>query len=110
MSSNIDEEDIPADLETSDTYLAVPTKRDLDLGNRLALSFVGNELPDDYDTAANFFRKRGAYSRFKDLLSARGALQTWYDYEENATRAALRAWCAENGLELDFAGPKEAPA
>ncbi len=105
VSSEIDEEFIPDDIETSDKYLAVPTKRDLDLGSRLALAFVAQELPDDYDTASNFFRKRGAYSRFKDLLSAKGALEKWCEYEENATKAALGAWCEENGLELSFAGP-----
>lgn len=111
VSSDIDEEFIPDDIETSDKYLAVPAKRDLDLGKWLVLSFVAAELPDDYDTVENYFRKRGAYSRFKDFLAAKGALQKWYEYEENATKAALRKWCEENGLELSFAetGPREGP-
>ncbi|MGO9171124.1 MAG: hypothetical protein ACLP7P_04055 [Rhodomicrobium sp.] len=102
VSSEIDEE-VPEDLETSDKYIQVPTKRDLDLGTRLALWFVEDELPDDYDTAAGFFRKKGAYGRFKDLLHRRGALEKWYEYEARATEAALRLWCKENGVELSFA-------
>jgi len=106
VSSELEEE-IPEDLETSDRYIAVPNKKDLDLGSRLALSFVAQELPDDYTAAAGFFRKRGAYGRFKDLLIARGAREKWYAYEASATEAALRLWCEENGIELGF--PESAP-
>ena len=49
-----EEEDLPEDLETSDRYIAVPQKNDLGLGRRLALAFVVQELPDDYDTVASF--------------------------------------------------------
>ncbi len=101
VSSELEEE-VPEDLETSDRYIAAPNKKDFDLGSRLALSFVAQELPDDYDAAAGFFRKKGAYGRFKDLLIARGAREKWYAYEASATEAALRLWCEENGLELGF--------
>lgn len=63
------EEKVPENLETSDRYIAVPHKNDLDLGRNLALSFVEQQLPADYKAAADFFRSRGAYSRFKDLLA-----------------------------------------
>ena len=78
----------------------VPHKNDLDLGRRLALAFVNRELPDDADTVAAFFRRRGAYRRFKELLNARGMLQQWFDFESRATEKALRAWCEENGIQL----------
>ncbi len=65
------EENLPEDLDNSDRYVAVPHKNDLDLGRRLALAFVDQELPDDRDTVISFFRRRGAYGRFKDLLQAR---------------------------------------
>ena len=104
VSSSIDEE-VPDDLETSDKYLAVPSKRDLDLGFRLVLSFAADEMPDDYDEIGGIFRKKGAYGRFKDFLARKGALEKWYAYEENATGAALRDWCEENGLELDLPPP-----
>jgi len=95
-----EEERLPKDFEESDRYIAVPHKNDLDLGRRLVLAFVSQELPDDYDTVAGFFRRKGAYGRFKDLLHARGALERWYEFEGRATEEALRAWCEENGIQL----------
>ena len=99
ISAGLEEEiDLPEDLETSDRYIAVPHKNDLGLGRRLALAFVVQELPDDYDTVAGFFRRRGAYGRFKELLHARGILQPWYEFEDRAMEKALLAWCEENGI------------
>lgn len=95
--SDIDE-DLPDDLETSDRYLVIPDKRELDLGRELALSFIEEKLPDDYDTVATYFRSRGAYSRFKDLLDARGVIQHWYDFERQAIESALCEWCEDNGI------------
>src|SRR5689334_16441466 len=60
-SDDLGGEDTPEDLETSDRYIAVPHKRDLDLGRSLALSFTGEELPDDIEIVAGFFRRKGAY-------------------------------------------------
>jgi hypothetical protein len=101
MSADLEEqEDLPDDLETSDRYIAVPHQNDLDLGRRLALAFIERELPDDYETAAGVFRRRGAYGRFKDLLHARGLLDRWYEFENHATDEALCAWCDENGIQL----------
>jgi hypothetical protein len=57
-------------------------------------------MPGDYDTVADFFARRGAYARFKDLLQRRGMLERWYEFEERATDAALLAWCEENGVQL----------
>ena len=94
------EEDLPEDLEISDRYIALPHKNDLGLGRRLALAFVDQELPDDYDTVAGFFRQRGAYRRFKELLHTRGMLQRWYEFEDRAMEEALLEWCEENGIQL----------
>ena len=97
------EEKVPQNLETSDRYIEVPHKNNLDLGRNLALSFVEQQLPADYNAAADFFRSRGAYSRFKDLLASRGVLEEWYQFEARATEAALREWCSENGIQLNHA-------
>lgn len=40
------DEDVPGDLDTSDRYIAVPHKTELDLGKNLALQFAAQELPD----------------------------------------------------------------
>ena len=93
-------EDLPDDLDTSDPYIAVPHKNELNLGRRLVLAFADQELPDDAETIENYFRRRGAYARFNDLLHARDALQRWYDFEERATEAALLAWCEAHDIQL----------
>ncbi|MGZ8983470.1 MAG: UPF0158 family protein [Methylotenera sp.] len=94
------EEEVPDDLETSDRYIAVPHKNDLKLGQSMALSFIDQELPDDYNTVASFFRKRGAYRRFKELLQAQGVLEKWYAFEANASDTALLDWCRESNIQL----------
>jgi len=94
------EEELPEDIEDGSVYLAVPHKNDLDLGRELALRFVEEHLPEEYEVAYQFFRKRGAYSRFKAMLERRNQLQNWYQYEKSAVEGALREWSTENGLQL----------
>ena len=92
--------EVPDDLETSDRYVAVPHKNDLDLGRRLALSFVDREIPADCHTVAGFFRHKGAYRHFKNLLESRNLLEKWYAFEAGETEKALRCWCGENDIGL----------
>lgn len=99
------EGEVPDDLETSDRYIPVPHKNDLDLGRNLALSFADQELPDAFDAVAGFFRQKGAYRRFKYLLEARGVLEKWYAFEATAIQEALRAWCQDNNIELSYEKP-----
>jgi len=94
------DEETPEDLETSDRYLPLPHKNDLDLGKRLALSFAEQRLPKDFDRALSCFHKRGAYSRFKELLDDRGVLEEWYAFEKDATERALREWCDEHEIGI----------
>ena len=94
------EEDVPDDLETSDRYIAIPHKNDLDLGRDLALRFVAQDLPGCYERAEGFFRRKGAYSRFKELLEAEQALEKWYKFEAESIEKALRDWCVENGIQI----------
>src|SRR5207245_11046329 len=75
------EEEIPDDLETSDRYIAIPHKNDLDLGSDLALRFSADELPGLHNKIEGFFRRRGAYARFKELLASEGYLDKWYAFE-----------------------------
>ena len=104
--AGLEEEDLPQDIDDSDRYLAIPSQRELGLGRRLALAFAAEELPDDYDVVARFFRRRGAYGRFKDLLDTRGKLERWYAFESRATDEALAAWCTEHGIEPVTHGPE----
>src|SRR5262245_20252524 len=92
------DEEIPEDLDESDRYIAIPHKNDLDLGKRLVVDFAAEELPDEYPAIEGFFRHRGAYGRFKEVLAARGCLEKWYAFEAATTERALREWCLENGI------------
>ena len=94
------EDEVPDDLETSDRYIPVPHKNDLKLGQSMALTFIDQALPDDYNTVASFFRKRGAYRRFKELLQAQGMLEKWLEFESQASDAALIDWCQEYEIQL----------
>jgi hypothetical protein len=89
---------VPDDLETSDRYLPVPDKRELRLGRNLVLAFIDAEAPDDYDRVRDYFSRRGAYARFKDLLVHRDLLNRRYAYVHVAETEALRSWCARNDL------------
>ena len=93
------EEELPDDI-ADERYIAIPDKRELDLGKPMVLDFASQFLPDDYEEIDRIFRRRGAYRRYKDLLVQRGALECWYNFSNKAEEAALRAWCAAHGIEL----------
>src|SRR6516165_5345173 len=93
------EAELPNDID-DEKYISIPDKRELDLGKSLALDFARELLPDDYDEVRHIFSQRGAYRRYKELLVRRGILDRWSDFSNKAEEAALRKWCAENGIEL----------
>ena len=99
------DEEVPEDLESSERYLALPHKNELDLGQPLIRKFVEIALPSDYDTVLAYFRERGAYRKFKNLLEDRGVIDDWYAFERQATEQALKEWCEDNGIALSFSGP-----
>jgi hypothetical protein len=94
------DEELPEDVEDDEKYIAFPGKRDLDLGTPLVLAFAREFLPKDFDRVRAIFSKRGAYSKFKDLLARTDMLQQWYDFEAKATEQALRDWCELNEISL----------
>ena len=98
--TNLLDEEAPDDLESSDRYLAIPHKNDLDLGTDLALRFVAEELPDSYARVEGFFQHRGAYGRFKELLAVKNLLDQWYAFEAESTKQALMNWCEANGIVI----------
>jgi hypothetical protein len=108
-TSPIEEDELPDDLETSDRYIAIPHKNELDLGKDLALRFVEQRLPDRYTDVQVYFRRRGAYARFKELLAAEDCLEDWYAFEAESTERALREWCKANEIQLaENGGPQSA--
>ncbi|MDD2837070.1 MAG: UPF0158 family protein [Methanothrix sp.] len=83
-----------------DNFLVIPHKNDLDLGHTLVAEFVKQHMPSDIGRVQDIFSRRGAYSRFKDLLDHRGLLEKWYDFEKRRDEEALREWCRENKVKL----------
>ncbi|MFZ2633433.1 MAG: hypothetical protein WA081_20105 [Desulfosalsimonadaceae bacterium] len=103
-SDDVDEDEddaLPDDYEDAVIYVAVPHKNDLDMGRYLAIRYIDENLPESADDVRRFFRKRGAYSRFKDLLQRKGVLDAWYQYEARAVEAALREWAKDNDLDVE---------
>lgn len=94
-------EELPDDIEDGKKHVALPTPRDLDLGKPLVMRFAAEEFDDHYDEVAEIFSRRGAYRRFKDLLTRERALDKWRAFEEAAKEKALREWCAENGVAVE---------
>jgi len=99
------EEDLPEDLETSDRYVPVPDRIELNLGKALVFEFVRERMPDEEARVSDFFSRSGAYRRFKDLLDRLDLLDAWFEYEEQAKRDALTQWCKELGIEVSDAPP-----
>ncbi len=99
--AGIDEIEDEEDLDW-DQCIEIPHKNDLNLGRNLVFEFVEEYLPDDYEHVRKMFRRRGAYANYKALLERRGLLEKWYEVENSREEQALREWCKENEIELDF--------
>ncbi|HEV7877539.1 hypothetical protein [Bradyrhizobium sp.] len=101
--SGLDEigEELPDDIEKDENYVAIPGKRELDLGKPLVLDFAREFLPNDFDEVRYIFGRRGAYQKFRALLTRRKALKRWDDFESKATERALREWCELNEIEVN---------
>ncbi|RQO82885.1 hypothetical protein [Acidovorax sp. FJL06] len=95
----LDEEAPPEDIETG-PYLALPGKSELGLGWALAIEFSEQAIAADASSVRDFFRRRGAYHRFKEFLERRGQLDAWFEFERSAVESRLRQWCADHGIEL----------
>lgn len=93
-------EELPEDLDESDKYIEIPCKNDLDLGRNLVFDFAVQHLPDDANYIQDMFRRKGAYSQFRNFLEHKGAIKKWYDFENEQVEKALREWCALYGVEL----------
>jgi hypothetical protein len=85
-----------ADAPTATRTPAATARVNASCGSSLPLSFADERLPRRSRDVERLFRRRGAYSRFKDLPDREGLLDQWDAYETAATERALRAWCEEH--------------
>lgn len=93
-------EELPDDID-DERYLEIPHKNELDLGRNLVMNFVHQRLDTkDVEKVESFFKKKGAYSRFKSFLEQKGVLDSWHEYEAKAQENVLKQWCEDNNLEI----------
>ena len=95
-----DSDELPDDIDDPEKYIAIPHKHELDLGKYLVFQFVSEFIPEKTERVEEIFSKKGAYSRFKDLLEHIGLLDKWYEYENKAQSEALKEWCSANNIEI----------
>ena len=94
------EDDFPEDIEDPDKYISIPHKNRLGLGKDLVIEFSSRYLPEEIDRVYSIFRKKGAYSKYKQLLDKKGLLDKWYEFEDERQKAALREWCNDNEIRI----------
>lgn len=94
-----DSDDLPEDIYESEQYIEIPHKNELDLGKALVLDFTSMHLQSEIDKVYSIFRKKGAYSKFKNLLESKGLLDEWYKFEAKNQKEALIKWCEENNIK-----------
>lgn len=95
------EEELPEDIGDENKYIALPHKNDLNLGKNLALEFTYQYLPEEAEKIEFIFHRKGAYSRFKNILEEKGMIDKWYEHENEAQENALREWCKFNGIIIN---------
>ncbi|MBU1398298.1 MAG: hypothetical protein KKE00_10935 [Proteobacteria bacterium] len=95
-----DSDELIEDIDDPEKYIAIPHKNELDLGKALVLEFTSTYLPEELDKIHAIFRRKGAYSRYKDLLESKGVLENWYKFEDERRVVNLKEWCLENGIEI----------
>jgi hypothetical protein len=93
-------DELPDDVYDESRYTMVPSRHDLNLGKRLAVRFAQTHLPQRLEDVYECFSRRGAYARFRDVLSAEHALDAWYAFENAAVESALREWADAHALVI----------
>ena len=95
-----DSDELPDDIDDPDQYIEIPHKNELDLGKNLVFQFVSEQIPGEIERIEKIFRKKGAYSRFKELLEQKALLDQWHRFEDTRRSEALRQWCKDNGIDI----------
>lgn len=96
-----DSDELPEDIDDPDKYIAIPHKNELNLGKALVIEFISKYLPEEMERVYSIFRHKGAYSRYKELLESKGALEDWYKFEKERQKVTLKEWCRQNGIKTE---------
>jgi len=95
-------EENPEDLFENDIYFSLPDPSELTSGRELAFKFASEEVREQADEIYDIFEKRGAFSRFKNLLTQIGKLDDWYKFEQKIHKEEVHEWCELNEIDVDF--------
>jgi len=88
-SDDLNEEEMPDDVEDEEKHIAIPGKRELDLGKPLVMDFAREFPPNDFDEVLYMFSNRGAYKKFRACdAKERSRSVVRIRIEGNRTRAA----------------------
>ena len=101
LENDIDQEILDEIEFNPDAYIRIPDRKEFDLGTPLIFRFTDEYMLGDYEQVRQIFRRRGAYAKYKNLLDKRGLLDTWYDYENTAFKAALLEWAEAKGIQVE---------
>jgi hypothetical protein len=96
-----EEAPVPADgdSESGHDYVVVPPASLLGIGDPLVFRFAATHLAGDQAAIRDLFNANDTdgYAR---LLAERGATESWRQFRDAETKAALRRWCDEHGLQV----------
>ena len=99
----LDEEEFPEEVESSDNFVWIPHRDELDLGRGLAMDFAEEYIPHEKKTVKRMFRfwRKNPFSDFLAFLERLGRIGEWRAFEKQETRYALLDWCDDNEVEVD---------
>ncbi len=93
-----EDEDGPDPFEDSVNF---PDRQDLSLGWELCVDFATEHFPAKADEVRDYFRRKGGYRRFNDLVYRQNLQKVWMAFETDRIRAALLKWCQRHDIAVD---------
>ncbi|MEN9359743.1 MAG: hypothetical protein RL095_1278 [Verrucomicrobiota bacterium] len=94
-------EDGPDPFEGS---LNFPDRQDLSLGWELCVDFAAEHFPTKAEEVRDYFRRKGGYRRFNDLVYRQNLQKVWMSFETERIRQALLKWCRRHEIAVDPEG------
>ena len=95
-----EEAPVPADADgdAGHDYVVVPPASTLGIGDPLVFRFAATHLTGD-QAAIRAMVDANDTDGYARLLAERGATESWQRFRSDETKAALRRWCDEHGLQ-----------
>jgi hypothetical protein len=104
-----EEAELAARIETTDRYLALPNRFDVNEWN--IMNDFCHQIRQE-DIRNQFFRAiqgSHAFRRFKDKIADHNMWEEWNRFRRRAFEEIIRDWCDENGISLTVQQKQSAP-